>query len=516
MTLSGFEGDTMKLSADQIPAVGTKPGEANKAGSWDTVPSAETEIKTDTVYTYTYAAKEEISAKVTFKVAGGAWDDGKTEDVTVTLSGLEGDTLKLSADQIPAVGTKPGEANKAGSWDTVPDTETEIKADTVYTYAEKETDSTPTEKTFHVSLVTGTGETIDRIVADGGAIVFPEGLAREGFTFAGWYRDEAGQTAWNADQDTVTEDVTLYGIWKKSVTGVSVAPESVVFTMQGETAQITAYVTPEDADNRNVTYASSNENVATVDASGVITAVADGTAEIIVVTEDGGRTAVLPVTVQIPAPQPATEDTAAEDTAEQAKKAAISINAGLKISQTGSKIKVKWGKVTEADGYKVYAAYCGKKFGKPVMTIKGSDRVTAAITKLGGKKISLKKNFKLYVTAYRLEDGKETELAKTITGHVVGRLNSKYSNAKKITLKKAKVTVAAGKTVKVSAKTVLVDPGKKQLTNAHAKEFRYASTDESVATVDAKGTIKGVGAGSCTVYVYARNGYAKKVSVTVK
>ena len=177
---------------------------------------------------------------------------------------------------------------------------------------------------------------------------------------------------------------------------------------------------------------------------------------------------------------------------------------------------MKWGRVKEADGYKVYATYCGKKFGKPVMTIKGSSHVTATITKLGGKKINLKKNFKVYVTAYRLEDGKEAELAKTITGHVVGRLNSRYSNAKKITLEKTRVTVAVGKTAKISAKTVLVNQGKKQLTDAHAKEFRYASTDETVATVDTKGRIKGVSAGTCTVYVYARNGYAKKISVTVK
>ncbi len=283
-----------------------------------------------------------------------------------------------------------------------------------------------------------------------------------------------------------------------------------------------------DADNRKVTYASSNEKVAKVDASGKITAVANGTAKITVKTVDGGKTATVQVTVQIPAQQattqkpaaqkPTTEQptTAAPATEAPAQQAAISINAGLKISQTGSRIKVKWGKVKDADGYKVYAAYCGKKFGKPVMTIKGSDQVTATITKLDGKKINLKKNFKVYVTAYGMKDGKETELAKTITGHVVGRLNSKYSNVKKIRLKKSSVTVAAGKTVKLSAKTVLVDPGKKQLTDAHAKEFRYASTDESVATVDAKGKIKGVGAGTCTVYVYARNGYAKKVSVTVK
>ena len=55
-----------------------------------------------------------------------------------------------------------------------------------------------------------------------------------------------------------------------------------------------------------------------------------------------------------------------------------------------------------------------------------------------------------------------------------------------------------------------------RFTNAHATEFRYASTDKKVATVSSKGKIKAVRKGSCTIYVYARNGYAKKVKVKVK
>jgi hypothetical protein len=56
--LTGAEGTTLKLSADQIPAVGNKPSEGYKEGSWDTTPSADTEITANTTYTYTYAAKE--------------------------------------------------------------------------------------------------------------------------------------------------------------------------------------------------------------------------------------------------------------------------------------------------------------------------------------------------------------------------------------------------------------------------------------------------------------------------
>lgn len=42
------------------------------------------------------------------------------------------------------------------------------------------------------------------------------------------------------------------------------------------------------------------------------------------------------------------------------------------------------------------------------------------------------------------------------------------------------------------------------------------SSDEKIATVNKNGKIKGISKGTCTIYVYSRNGYAKKVSVTVK
>ena len=134
VTLTGYEGDTLKLTADQIPAVGTKPNDTYKAGSWDVTPSTDTAITADTTYTYTYAQKDSISQTVTFKVVNGSWDDETTTDKTVTLTGYEGDTLKLAADQIPTVGTKPNDTYKAGSWDVTPSTDIAITAATTYTY----------------------------------------------------------------------------------------------------------------------------------------------------------------------------------------------------------------------------------------------------------------------------------------------------------------------------------------------------------------------------------------------
>ncbi len=61
---------------------------------------------------------------------------------------------------------------------------------------------------------------------------------------------------------------------------------------------------------------------------------------------------------------------------------------------------------------------------KPITTTKAS----CTITKIGGKNLNLKKNYKLYVVAYKVLDGKTYKLAKTVTGHIVGRNNKKYSN----------------------------------------------------------------------------------------
>ncbi|RDU47600.1 hypothetical protein DWU89_18705 [Parabacteroides acidifaciens] len=63
------------------------------------------------------------------------------------------------------------------------------------------------------------------------------------------------------------------------------------------TYTLKATVNPSDASNKNVTWKSSDDKIATVDANGKVTAVAVGKATITVTTEDGGKTATCEVTV---------------------------------------------------------------------------------------------------------------------------------------------------------------------------------------------------------------------------
>ena len=79
------------------------------------------------------------------------------------------------------------------------------------------------------------------------------------------------------------------------VTGVTLDKETMNLTA-GSTGTLTATITPENATNKNLTWTSDNEEVATV-SDGVVTAVAAGTANITVTTADGGKTATCVVTV---------------------------------------------------------------------------------------------------------------------------------------------------------------------------------------------------------------------------
>ena len=81
-----------------------------------------------------------------------------------------------------------------------------------------------------------------------------------------------------------------------TVSGVQVSPASVSLSV-GQTANLTATVTPASAPNKNVSWSSSNESVAVVDANGKVTAVGGGTATITATTEEGGKKATCAVTV---------------------------------------------------------------------------------------------------------------------------------------------------------------------------------------------------------------------------
>ena len=84
------------------------------------------------------------------------------------------------------------------------------------------------------------------------------------------------------------------------VSSVSLNPSSLSLTKKGQTAQLSASVSPSNATNKSINWSSSNSNVATV-SNGVVTAVGNGSATITATAADGsGKRASCSVTVNIP------------------------------------------------------------------------------------------------------------------------------------------------------------------------------------------------------------------------
>ena len=129
------------------------------------------------------------------------------------------------------------------------------------------------------------------------------------------------------------------------------------------------------------------------------------------------------------------------------------------------------------------------------------------------KKLKTDRAYKYYIAAYKMEDGKKQYIAKSPNIHVAMKYE-KRTNVKKITVNKAKVTLRPKNKFQIRAKTVLWNKKKKVL--KHVEALRYYTENKKVATVSKKGKITAKGKGTCTVYVIANNGVAKKIKVKVK
>ena len=199
------------------------------------------------------------------------------------------------------------------------------------------------------------------------------------------------------------------------------------------------------------------------------------------------------------------------------EKSKLQLHSNLKAIWTGTNLKVSWGRVTGASGYSVYAQYCGKDFSaKSLNQVRNGRKTNITIKKINGKKLDTTKNFKAYVVAWKWKNGKRVSLAKTLIIHTAGKDSVKYTNIKKIQIKKISYTMKQGSTVALRPKAVLYDKRKKQLTPAHCKEFRYLSSNKKVAAVTAGGKVKAKGTGECAVYVFAKNGCKRRIKIRVK
>ena len=101
-------------------------------------------------------------------------------------------------------------------------------------------------------------------------------------------------TAQDGSKKKATCKITVNN--KVNVKSVKLNTKAVTL-VKGKAYTLKATVSPSNASIKNVTWASSNTKVATVNSSGKVTAVGVGTANITVKTKDKGKTAVCKVTV---------------------------------------------------------------------------------------------------------------------------------------------------------------------------------------------------------------------------
>lgn len=182
---------------------------------------------------------------------------------------------------------------------------------------------------------------------------------------------------------------------------------------------------------------------------------------------------------------------------------------------TGNSIRLKWNKVSQADGYEIYGNKCGKK-NKYVFIKNVKDGKKTSYTQKKRKKGTY---YKYIIRAYKLIDGEKVSIAVSKTIHA-STTGGKYGNAKSVSIKtdkkmkskKGAYTLTIKKNKKYTIKASEVKQSKK--IKQHRK-MAFESSDTKIATVSKKGVVKGKKKGTCYIYAYAQSGVYKKIKVKV-
>ena len=130
----------------------------------------------------------------------------------------------------------------------------------------------------------------------------PSAIANAHYRFAGW--SNGSTTSKNLDNFIITEDTVLTAIFKPiSVSGVDIDLDTATLVLDdmdetNDTVTLTVEVSPNYAYNTSVAWSSSDEDIATVNPVGVVTAVSGGTATITATTLDGAFTDTCLITVE--------------------------------------------------------------------------------------------------------------------------------------------------------------------------------------------------------------------------
>ena len=355
----------------------------------------------------------------------------------------------------------------------------------------------------------------------------------------------AGTTKITAQVGTHTANVRVKVL--VPIESVFIKPSSEITLEKNKTVELSIGVYPEDAEeDKTVTWASSNESVATVNNDGVVTAVAGGKAEIIGTLKNGKE---VKATINVVVPMESIELNKKETNIAKGatEKLTVTINP---IDTTDSK-DVKWtsenpsiatvdnnGEVTAVSaGQTTIVATVGEFTARTIVN------VTVAIEsiKINQNDMTLNRNETASLTA--TINPSDTTEDKTITwsssndsvatvdnngvvtavsagtATIKAQVGTKEANIKitvvvpiqSFQMAEEEVTIIKGEN---NAKTLsaIINPSD----TTEDKTITWTTSDASIAKVDANGKVTGVSAGDAIITAKLKNGLETTTKVTVE
>ena len=276
-------------------------------------------------------------------------------------------------------------------------------------------------------------------------------------------------TATSTDGSNVSAQCKIKVVQR--VTKIKLNKSIINLSKKGKTAKLKATVLPNNAYNKSVTWKSNNTKVVTVDKNGKIKATTNkGTTYVNAIAKDGRkiRTRILVVVGK-------------KVKKITLNKTSVTLNRGAKNRTFQLKKAIKNKNAT----YKGVSWYSSNK---NVATVNSNGKVT------------IKHRGKVVITVKAKDGSNKSAKCKFTVKQLVTKLS--YNNKKQVK------EVYKNKTIKFA---VTVVPS-----NANNKGLTYSSSNKKVATVNSKGVIKGIKAGTVTITAKAKDGSRKAVKLTVK
>lgn len=271
---------------------------------------------------------------------------------------------------------------------------------------------------------------------------------------------------------TITATQTVNGISRTAtckvtvnipVEGVSIYPTGPLDLTIGESYPLRVIFRPADADNQKVIWASGNESIIEVDNEGWVTAVGPGTANVLVISEDGHKGASITVNVS----EPLTGVSLTEH------KIVTSMLAGT--------YQMVYTITPDSDGVNKNVTWHSSD--PSVATVDENGLVTFVSPGIAVISVQTK-------GSAIGDDGKFYNLIDQCTFHV-------QQPVEQVALDENNLTLKVSDTYRCNV-TVLPE-------DADNKKLIWESTDPKVATVDANGLVKAVGSGNCTITVKSQD-----------